>query len=220
MGPLSRRACTDLWWKWCWKLLPNAILIQPTVLWHLHKVIIWQNNLAALLSKELIISIMLTKAKLNWYLLKYFQKEFHNFCWLRRFLLVPWSQGCWSNTAEPFHCWRHYRKMQQLPNSAWWVKDELILLEHEQKKITFLHAIEASNTMTKSHLSCMESLKRIFVFEGNGCNDQYEGVTANLCARVSSFPETYDDAQARCNLEGGQLLQVINQDIHVRRKTS
>ena len=63
----------------------------------------------------------------------------------------------------------------------------------------------------------MESLKRIFVFEGNGCNDQYEGVTANLCARVSSYPETYDDAQARCNLEGGQLLQDINQDIHVRK---
>ena len=50
----------------------------------------------------------------------------------------------------------------------------------------------------------------------NGCNDQYEGATATLCIRASTYPETYDNAQARCNLEGGQLLQDTNLEIHVR----
>ena len=50
----------------------------------------------------------------------------------------------------------------------------------------------------------------------NGCNDQYEGATATLCIRASTCPETYDNAQARCNLEGGQLLQDTNLEIHVR----
>ena len=50
----------------------------------------------------------------------------------------------------------------------------------------------------------------------NGCNYQYEGATATLCIRTSTYPETYDNAQARCNLEGGQLLQDTNLEIHVR----
>ena len=160
MGPLPRRACTDLWWKWCWKLLPNAILIQPTVLWHLHKVIIWQNNFAAFLNKELFIIIMLTKARLHRYLLKYFQKELHNFCRLRRFLLVPWSQGCWSHTAEPIHCWRQYRKMQQLPNSTWWVKDALNYLGFNFYTCN-PYIVHLDNV---TQLQCTESLKRMYFF--------------------------------------------------------
>ena len=50
----------------------------------------------------------------------------------------------------------------------------------------------------------------------NGCNDQYEGATSTLCVRASAYPETYEDAQARCNLEGGQLFQDISQEVHVR----
>ncbi len=50
----------------------------------------------------------------------------------------------------------------------------------------------------------------------NDCNEQYEAASDTLCIRVSSYPETYEDAQARCNLEGGQLLQDINPSVHVR----
>jgi hypothetical protein len=53
-------------------------------------------------------------------------------------------------------------------------------------------------------------------FQENGCNEQYEGATDSICIRVSSYPETYDNAQARCNLEGGQLLQDTSQEIHVK----
>ena len=61
-------------------------------------------------------------------------------------------------------------------------------------------------------------MMRIYLFPNtaNGCNDQYEGASDSLCIRVSSFPETYDDAQARCGLEGAQLLQVTSQEVHVR----
>ncbi len=52
-------------------------------------------------------------------------------------------------------------------------------------------------------------------FSENGCNDQYEGATDTLCLRASAFPETYEDAQTRCNLEGGQLVQDYNPQIHV-----
>ena len=65
-------------------------------------------------------------------------------------------------------------------------------------------------------LSCVcFSIENAFPIE-NGCNDQYERATATLCIRVSSYPETYEDAQARCNLEGGQLLQDTTIDIHVK----
>ena len=58
-------------------------------------------------------------------------------------------------------------------------------------------------------------LDRFFAI-ANDCNDQYEGASDTLCIRVSSYPETYEDAQTRCNLEGGQLLQDINPSVHVR----
>ncbi len=57
-----------------------------------------------------------------------------------------------------------------------------------------------------TYLSCSE----------NGCNDQYDGATDTLCLRASAYPETYEDAQTRCNLEGGQLVQDYSPQIHVR----
>ena len=50
----------------------------------------------------------------------------------------------------------------------------------------------------------------------NGCVDNYEPITDKICVRISSFEETYEDAQSKCASEGGHLLYDINQDIHVR----
>jgi len=58
-------------------------------------------------------------------------------------------------------------------------------------------------------------LEYMVCFADNGCSEQYEGATDTLCIRVSAFPETYEDAQSKCNTEGGQLLQIYNIDMHV-----
>ena len=50
--------------------------------------------------------------------------------------------------------------------------------------------------------------------EDIGCNENYEPINDKTCVRISSFPETYEDAQAKCQSEGGFLLHDINQDIH------
>jgi len=56
----------------------------------------------------------------------------------------------------------------------------------------------------------------MYFFLENGCNDQYDGATDTLCLRASAYPETYEDAQTRCVLEGGQLVQDYSPQIHVR----
>lgn len=57
-----------------------------------------------------------------------------------------------------------------------------------------------------------------FIIE-NGCEENYDPISDQACARISSYPETYDDAQAKCNSEGGYLLYDISQEIHVRLLT-
>ena len=56
----------------------------------------------------------------------------------------------------------------------------------------------------------------------NGCPANYDpvtdktsGITDTICIRISSFTETYEDAQSKCASEGAHLVYDINQEIHV-----
>ena len=56
----------------------------------------------------------------------------------------------------------------------------------------------------------------------NGCPANYDPVTDKtsritdtICIRISSFTETYEDAQSKCASEGAHLVYDINQEIHV-----
>ena len=40
-------------------------------------------------------------------------------------------------------------------------------------------------------------------------------ITDTICIRISSFTETYEDAQSKCASEGAHLVYDINQEIHV-----
>ena len=48
----------------------------------------------------------------------------------------------------------------------------------------------------------------------NGCQEHYEPA-GNLCIRASIFPETYENAQSRCQSDGGYLLSITSSEIQV-----
>ena len=48
----------------------------------------------------------------------------------------------------------------------------------------------------------------------NGCAENYEPI-GQVCIRISAYPETHENATAKCDSEGGYLLQYVNDEIHV-----
>ena len=46
----------------------------------------------------------------------------------------------------------------------------------------------------------------------NGCPETYEALDENVCVRISAFPETYQDAKAKCASEGSVLFQHTNNE--------
>ena len=56
---------------------------------------------------------------------------------------------------------------------------------------------------------------KVRILSDNGCIDNYEPVSDTVCVRVSSYPETYEDAAAKCFSEGGYLFHDINEEVHV-----
>ena len=48
----------------------------------------------------------------------------------------------------------------------------------------------------------------------NGCQEHYEPA-GDLCIRASIFPETYENAQSRCQSDGGYLLSITTSEIQV-----
>ena len=58
----------------------------------------------------------------------------------------------------------------------------------------------------------------VIIFSENGCDETYDPITDKVCARISSYAETYEDAQTKCGSEGGYLLYVLNEQAHVGGK--
>ena len=54
----------------------------------------------------------------------------------------------------------------------------------------------------------------IVFFSENGCQEHYEPA-GDICIRASIFPETYENAQKRCENDGGYLLSITSQKIQV-----
>ena len=46
------------------------------------------------------------------------------------------------------------------------------------------------------------------------CAENYDAISDSICVRVSAYPEIFDDAQEKCQSEGGFLLQYLNNEIH------
>ena len=59
--------------------------------------------------------------------------------------------------------------------------------------------------------ACPEHLKP----PENGCQESYTPLDENVCVRVSAFPETYEDAKAKCESEGAFLFQHTNAEASV-----
>lgn len=55
---------------------------------------------------------------------------------------------------------------------------------------------------------------KLIKFSDNGCQDHYEPA-GDLCIRPSVYPETYDNAQLKCQSEGGSLLFITSQEVQV-----
>ena len=53
------------------------------------------------------------------------------------------------------------------------------------------------------------------VFTATGCAELYDPITDQICARISSYSETYEDAQAKCESEGSYLLYILDEEAHV-----
>ena len=53
------------------------------------------------------------------------------------------------------------------------------------------------------------------VFTATGCAELYDPITDTICARISSYSETYEDAQAKCESEGSYLLYILDEETHV-----
>ncbi len=53
----------------------------------------------------------------------------------------------------------------------------------------------------------------------DGCAENYDPISEEVCVRVSAYPETYEDAKAKCESEGGFLFQHINQASEVSQDT-
>ena len=71
----------------------------------------------------------------------------------------------------------------------------------------------------KEHLEVSLTLKFMYVFfSENGCAETYDPITDTVCARISSYSETYEDAQTKCVSEGGYLLYVLDEQVHVGGK--
>ena len=49
----------------------------------------------------------------------------------------------------------------------------------------------------------------------NGCQEHYEPA-GDICIRVSIYPESYENAQTRCQSEGGYLLSITSPEIQVK----
>ena len=55
-----------------------------------------------------------------------------------------------------------------------------------------------------------------FIFSvENGCQEHYEPA-GDICIRVSIYPESYENAQTRCQSEGGYLLSITSPEIQVK----
>ena len=48
----------------------------------------------------------------------------------------------------------------------------------------------------------------------NGCQEHYEPA-GDICIRVSIYRESYENAQTRCQSEGGYLLSITSHEIQV-----
>ena len=44
------------------------------------------------------------------------------------------------------------------------------------------------------------------------CGENYD-LVHDLCVRISPYPLSWDDAQAKCKSEGGNLLHIINSEV-------
>ena len=53
----------------------------------------------------------------------------------------------------------------------------------------------------------------------NGCPENYIPMEDSKCIRVSSFPETFEKAELKCESEGGFLFQYTNNEITVNYDT-
>ena len=49
----------------------------------------------------------------------------------------------------------------------------------------------------------------------NGCPENYDPVTNEICLRISAYPLSYEDALAKCDSEGAYLLQYTSAEIEV-----
>ena len=56
----------------------------------------------------------------------------------------------------------------------------------------------------------------------NGCPENYDPVTDEVCLRISAYPASYEDAKAKCVSEGGFLLQYTDSliEVHMIQKFS
>ena len=73
------------------------------------------------------------------------------------------------------------------------------------------------NNISKFHY-CHTLNFALKFFSENGCAETYDPITDTVCARISSYSETYEDAQTKCVSEGGYLLYVLDEQVHVGGK--
>ena len=60
---------------------------------------------------------------------------------------------------------------------------------------------------------------KLINFSDNGCQDHYEPA-GDICIRPSVYPETYENAQLKCQSEGGSLLSITSQEVQVDYDTT
>ena len=82
-----------------------------------------------------------------------------------------------------------------------------ILREINSKILLFCHINHHTILSFLIHLN-------IVFFSENGCQEHYEPA-GDICIRASIFPETYENAQKRCENDGGYLLSITSQKIQV-----
>ena len=96
-------------------------------------------------------------------------------------------------------------------------------MENTENVMTFLNLQVLSLLISRLicsiiMLSLIGSIIILLVFVlsdvDNGCQEHYEPA-GNLCIRASIFPETYENAQSRCQSDGGYLLSITTSEIQV-----